>query len=326
MTPWRLPRRSVVPSIARAPPASAVRATLLASLAELQWSACAYDEMRDLAGQAGRWRLPAATARSSVVRSALHAAAQVQSLGDVEEGFATLREAQALARQGAAADQQLVRNHLTQMLVLTGRHAQALEVTRPSVAQALDRGTFGRYEVFLLANHIDALMATGAWDEVAELLEHPARPRRGTRATTWMVGSRAELLLLRGELELAREAMREYRARTPASASVSDLLWLSRGDILVALAEDDPARACAAAWRTIERAPDPRRDLILSRWILPPAMTAHADRAQLARAIGDDAAGRGGWRGGRAAGNADHGRRGAGSRGHAPRLARAVRC
>ena len=264
----------------------AVTATLLASLAELQWSACAYDEMRDLAREAKTLAAASGDRSAECRATALHAASLVQ-LGEVEEGFVALRDAQALADNGPATDQELVRNHLTQMLVLTGQHALALAETRPSVVQALERGTFGRYEVFLLANHIDALMATGAWDEVAGLLDHPGRPRRGVRATAWMVGSRAELLLLRGDIDLARETMREYRARTPASASVSDGLWLSRGDILLALAEDDPERACAAAWMAIERAPDPRRDLILSRWILPPAMTAHAERAQLARAIGD---------------------------------------
>ena len=39
----------------------------------------------------------------------------------------------------------------------------------------------------------------------------------------------------------------------------------------------------------IARAPDARRDLILGRWLMPLAMTAHADWAELARARGDDA-------------------------------------
>ena len=180
--------------------------------------------------------------------------------------------------------------HMTQVLVLGGRHAEVIEVARPTVERGLGRGVFHRYEVLLLANYIDALIATGEWNSAAELLRDPAIPRRGWRATTWLLGAQIEQLLVRGQDEAARAAMREFRARTPASSSVSDRVWLERGELRLALVEGDAERACEAASSAIGRAPDARRDMILGRWILPLAMTAHADWVERARARGDGAA------------------------------------
>ena len=108
---------------------------------------------------------------------------------------------------------------MTQVLVLGGRHVEVIEVAQPTVARGLRRGVFHRYEVLLLTNYIDALVATGEWDAAAALLQDPAIPRRGWRAWTWLLGAQTELFLLRGDDEAARAAMGEYRAQTPASSS-----------------------------------------------------------------------------------------------------------
>ena len=272
-----------------------VRATLLASLAELRWSACEYDEMRDLAAEAVAL---AAADDDLAVRCraiALHGASLAQ-LGDIDAGLAEIIRARPLAGERHSAIEGAVPNHMTQVLVLGGRHARGDRGRTADRRAGPRRGVFHRYEVLLLANYIDALMATGEWNSAAELLQVPAIPRRGWRATTWLLGAQTELLLLRGDDEAARAAMREFRARTPASSSVSDRVWLERGELRLALAAGDAERACEAASSAIERAPDARRDLILGRWILPLAMTAHADWVERDRARGDGAAlsGRGG--------------------------------
>ena len=266
-----------------------VRATLLASLAELQWSACDYDSMRALAAEA----VALAAADDDVAvrcrATALHGASLAQ-LGDIDAGLAEIVRARSLAGERSSAIEAMLLTDMTQVLVLGGRHAEVIEVAQPTVMGGLRRGVFHRYEVLLLTNYIDALVATGEWESVAALLQEPAIPRRGWRASTWILGAQLEQLLLRGDNEAAQAAMREYRAQTPASSSLSDRVWLERGEMRLALAAGDAERACGAAWRAIERAPDARRDMVLGRWILPLAMTAHADWVEQARARGDGAA------------------------------------
>jgi DNA-binding CsgD family transcriptional regulator len=283
-----LAERTLRDALVRTPGASPrTTATILASLAELKWSACEYDAMRDLAAQAVELSALDGDIAARCRALALHGASLGQ-LGDIDAALAELRQAHALSLEGPASLEEVVLTHMTQVLVLAGRHAETLAVAAPTVSRGLERGTFRRYEVFLLTNYIDSLDAAGALDQVKLILEDPARPRRGWRATTWLLGAQMDLCLRRGETVAAEVAMREYRARTPASASVSDRLWLGRGDLLLALADRDPDRACAVAWAVIDRAPDPRRDLILGRWLLPLAMTAHADRAERMRASGDE--------------------------------------
>ena len=207
-----------------AQPPSPERAQVLAALGNTLMLAWRHDDSREICEQA------LAIARAVGARRAEFTAFAVLGLdlaylGRGEDGVAQLKEALRLAEDDGVPPV-LMRTYvwLTDVLTMLGRPREAaslaaagLDVLRP----------YGIDQTGLVTNQIDALVATGEWDE-ADRVSAAALRARTARWSHLPLVHRAELEIGRGDFDDARahlEAVRPRVARVVAHGDESyDLL------------------------------------------------------------------------------------------------------
>jgi DNA-binding CsgD family transcriptional regulator len=211
--------------------------------------------------------------------------------GQVQEGFAILHQAQALA-EATGDGEAIIRLavHESDALIRTGKPQRATEVALRGVQAARQAGREASSDAAILVNNAaEALLALGRTAEAGALIDPlttgpPDRDR-------WAVHQcRVEIDVLRGDLEAATRRQQQINAighigniehaRETLQLSAELALWAGRPDD--ALPEVRQALALFTA-------PDLT---ILFGWLLAEGMRACADLAEQARARRDDYAAR----------------------------------
>ena len=219
-------------------------------------------------------------ARSAELRALSVLGSDLAYLGHGDEGLTRLSQALRLAEESAdpvALDRAYI--HLTDVLMMLGRPREsarlagtALEVLRP---YGLDHGT-------LVANRVEALVASGEWDQADRLSAAALRAITASYPHHSLI-SRAELEVGRGDfdqarahLEAARATLRLDRDLATYAAFVAELvLWERRWVDAEQIVTDGLARA----WS---------RDIAQLRvWLCAKGLRAQAELAALARARRD---------------------------------------
>ncbi|MEV6109056.1 AAA family ATPase [Streptomyces sp. NPDC051940] len=175
-------------------------------------------------------------------------------LGDTETGLAELTEARDRAHaagfHSAAVRAEI---NLSAELEALGRSAEAARIATAAARAAEAQGRRD-YQVFCLANQIEALIPLGRWDEAAEVAEYAGRIRTAAVTSRASIAhSMAQLALRRGALDSARvQADRAVAELGPlagkrfAALSLGALLTelnTARGDF--AAAREEALRAMA---------------------------------------------------------------------------------
>jgi ATP/maltotriose-dependent transcriptional regulator MalT len=128
-------------------------------------------------------------------------------LGHVDHGIAHLQEAYRIARElGDPWDLCRASFNLSEILLLDGRHEEAVTMARECADVARQVGMGGGFEWALLSNGVAALVYLGRWDEADQMLNETADTDRalvGVGRSVWLC-SRAQLRLWRGDLAAAR--------------------------------------------------------------------------------------------------------------------------
>jgi DNA-binding CsgD family transcriptional regulator/tetratricopeptide (TPR) repeat protein len=263
-----------------AQPPSPERAQTLATLGRGLMLAWRYDESLTVSEQA----LAVARAvgdRSAELRALTVLGTDLAYLGHGDEGVARLSEAVRLA-EATADPVALDRGYgdLTDVLMMLGRPREsarvaetALEVLRP----------YGRDHSTLVANRVEALVASGQWDEADRLSAAALRAITGNYPHQ-VLGTRAELEVGRGDFDQARahiEAAAPTIRQDPAVATYAAFvaefaLWERRWTDAEAAVRDGLARARS------------RHSALLRVWLCAKGLRAQAELAALARARRDD--------------------------------------
>jgi DNA-binding CsgD family transcriptional regulator/tetratricopeptide (TPR) repeat protein len=267
-----------------AQPPSSARAQALAALGSglhLAWrfeeSLSVCEEALALARTVG--------AHSAELRALTDLGSDLAYLGRGEEGLARLRQALRLA-EDSGDRLALMRAYiiLTVALMMLGRPRESARLAETG-RKVLRR--YGVDDAVFLANHIEALLATGDWDEADRL--SAAALRAMTASYPYMrLMLRADLELGRGDFEAARThleaalaTLREDRGQGIYDVFLAELaLWERRW-----IDADQAVRDALAGARS-------RQAAQLRVWFCAKGLRAQAELAALARARRDaDAAG-----------------------------------
>jgi DNA-binding CsgD family transcriptional regulator/tetratricopeptide (TPR) repeat protein len=219
-------------------------------------------------------------ARTAELRAVAVLGTDLAYLGRGDEGLARLSQALRLAEESAdpdALDRAYV--HLTDLLMMLGRPREsarlagsALDLLRP----------YGRDHSTLVANRVEALVASGQWDEADRLSVAALRAIAGNYPHQTLI-TRAELEVGRGDfdqarahLEAAAPTVREDPAVATYAAFVAELaLWERRWADARNTVTDGLARARS------------RHTAQLRVWLCAKGRRAQAELAGLARARRD---------------------------------------
>ncbi len=181
-------------------PPSPERAQVVAALGHVLMLTWRHDESRAISEQA----LALARAvgpRSAEVRALGALGVDLAYLGHGDDGVATLREALRLAEEtGAPEDLDRAYIWLTDVLTMLGRPRESARLAAEGV------NVIRRYGIEygpLLANHVEALVATGEWDEADSVSAFALRVNTANWPHIALV-KRAELEIGRGDFEAAR--------------------------------------------------------------------------------------------------------------------------
>src|SRR4029453_18651530 len=265
-----------------AQPPSPERAQALAALAHGLMLAWRHDESLVVCERALALALTVG-AKSAQLRALTVLGTDLASLGPGDEGLARLRQALRLAEErGDPLMLQRVYVMLTDVLTMLGRPRESAR--RGGGGVEIMRG-FGVDSTVTVANHIEALLATGDWDEADR--RSAAALRAITASYPYM------LLMLRAELEVGRGDFEAARAHLDAA------LASLREDRGVGIYDVD--RAELALWeRRWTEAAQAARDAVagagsrqaaqLRVWFCAKGLRAQAELAALARARRDSAA------------------------------------
>jgi DNA-binding SARP family transcriptional activator/pimeloyl-ACP methyl ester carboxylesterase/tetratricopeptide (TPR) repeat protein len=261
-------------------PPSAERAQVLAALGHALMLNFRHQESRPICEQAIALA-QAVGPRDAEVRALGGLGIDLTYLGHRDEGLAALRQALRLA-QKSSAPEDLDRSYvlLTDVLTMLGRPresaglaAEAIEATR----------RYGIEHGALHANHIEALVASGAWNEAdsvsgAALRALTAnRPHQTLLACAQLETGRGDFDAARSHLEAALASVREDERASRVYDSVAVELALSEGRWTDA---DDAVHAALARVRD--------RDAALYRvQLCAQGLRAQAELATLARGRGD---------------------------------------
>jgi DNA-binding CsgD family transcriptional regulator/tetratricopeptide (TPR) repeat protein len=154
-------------------------------------------------------------------------------LGRGEEGVAHLRRAVQLADEiGDRIGLERAYVHFTDVLTMLGRHRESAQVGETGL-EVMRR--YGIDSTLLVANQIEALLATGDWDE-ADRVSTAALRASTSRFLGWLLTMRAVVEIGRGDFEGAREhldralaMLRETREHGMYDVYVAELaLWQRR--------------------------------------------------------------------------------------------------
>ncbi len=193
-----------------AQPPSPERAAVLASLGNRLMLAWRHDESRVISEQALALAREVGARRAEFVALAM-LGIDVAYLGCGEEGLAHLESALRLAEEnGDAPDLLHAYVWLTDVLTMLGRVRESAQVA----AEALDvLARSGIDDTGLVTNQIEALVATGEWDEAERVSAAELRARTANWPHLRLV-HRAELEVGRGDFENARAHLEMAHPRT----------------------------------------------------------------------------------------------------------------
>jgi DNA-binding CsgD family transcriptional regulator/tetratricopeptide (TPR) repeat protein len=262
-----------------AQPGSPERAEALVSLAHGLMLAWRFDESL-AAGQQALTLAREIGANAVELRALSDLGRDLAYLGRADEGVEHLRRALELAEaSGDPVDLLHAYISFTDVLLMLGRPgesarlgARGLDIVRP----------FGIDSTVLLANHIEALLAIGEWDE-ADALSGTALRAVTSNFPYMLLMLRADLEVGRGSFEAARshleaalDTLREDRGQGIYDVYVAELaLWERRWTEADQGLRDGLARA-----RSRQASP-------LHVWFCAKGLRAHAELAALARARRD---------------------------------------
>ena len=207
--------------------------------------------------------------------------------GEVEEGFRLL--AQARSEPEASRDASTV-------IVLAANESSALLTwgrleagTRTGLRGFDDARKLGfgsnRAAILTLTNGVEGLLGRGRTAEAAALLD-PLTGGPVDRDNRWLHQVRAEIDLLRGQVEAAAQRPR----RMGTATDVDDARELGQRVAEVALWAGRPQQALEAVQRALQRLDDTDWGPISCGWLLTVGMRACADLAEQARARRDEPA------------------------------------
>ena len=276
----------------------AAQARSLVDLAQVHWSMNRFKEQLSAATEA------LALAERGGDRTAMKQArmmigtAQVSS-GDIEQGVAGLESLLADLSASPADLLALTAVELTYGLNIGGWYERSVAVGYAELERLRASGLYPRFAAYITTDLIDALNVLGRWSEAWALIDAPDWPRDGSRASAWMFEDEAELAAFQGDTARAQRALDEARDRVSPRDAPIDHAWLHRSEALVAMYDDRLDEASAAFEACLARSPQPAEDHPLVYWVLGPALTCEASRAQVARANRDRAAERAAVDGGR---------------------------
>jgi DNA-binding CsgD family transcriptional regulator len=260
-------------------PPSAEYAEALAALATGLMLAWRFDESLAVSEQA------LALARSigtpaAELRALLDAGRDLAYLGRADEGVDQIRDALERARDVGDA-QALLQGYvsLTDVLLMLGRPREAARQASSGLA---DMRRYGLDTTVLVANSIEALLASGEWDEADRASESAVRAM-GANFPYMLLGLRADLELGRGDFDAARThlanalpTLREDRGQGIYDVVVAELaLWERRWKDADEAVGNGLARATA------------RQAAQLHVWFCAKGLRATAELAALARARRD---------------------------------------
>jgi DNA-binding CsgD family transcriptional regulator/tetratricopeptide (TPR) repeat protein len=207
--------------------------------------------------------------------------------GEVEDGFRLL--AQARSEPEASRDASTV-------IVLAANESSALlalgrleDGTRTGLRGFDDARKLGfgsnRAATVTLANGVEGLLGRGRTAEAAALLD-PLTTGPVDRDNRWLHQNRAEIDLLRGQVEAAAQRLR----RMGTATDVDGARELGQRVAEVALWAGRPQQALEAVQRALQRLEDTDWGPISCGWLLAVGMRACADVAEQARARRDEPA------------------------------------
>jgi DNA-binding Lrp family transcriptional regulator len=265
--------------LAPAQPPSPERAQALAALAHGLMLAWRHDESLSVCEEALALARTVG-AHSAELRALIVLGTDLAYLGRGDEGLAHLRQALGLAEErGDPMMLQRVYVMLTDVLTMLGRPRESAWLAAAGLE--IMRG-FGVDSTVLVANHIEALLATGDWDEADRLSAAALRTITASYPYV-LLGLRADLELCRGDFEAAQAhldaalvTLREDRGLGIYDVYLAELaLWERRWTDA-----DQAARDALAGARSPQAAQ-------LRVWFCAKGLRAQAELAALARARRD---------------------------------------
>ncbi len=196
-------------------------------------------------------------------------------IGDVDEGIAILRESRARSIQAGLPLRTMMLNvSLTDVLLASGRYAEAVTIADEGLAEAAEGGLMTYAGGFLVGNQAEALIRSGDWRRALETLQ--AAPSSAEVLTV-----RAELLVYMGRVE---EAEADLQALLDASFPQSiQYTWPVLGieaEIARARGRLEEAREIIAGTGEVTHGSDESRYRMPLLW---QGMQIEADIAQAAR-------------------------------------------
>jgi DNA-binding CsgD family transcriptional regulator/tetratricopeptide (TPR) repeat protein len=219
-------------------------------------------------------------AQEAVVRGLTVLGSNLAYLGRGEEGVAHLRQAVQLAEQiSDRIGLERAYVHLTDVLTMLGRHRESTQVGQAGL-EVMRR--YGIDSTLLVANLIEALLATGDWDE-AERVSTAALRGITSSFLGWLLTMRGAVETGRGDLEAAGEhlaralaTLREDRVHGMYDIYLAELaLWQRRWK------DADQAVRDALSRASFQQAAQ------LRVWFCAKGLRAQAELAALARARRD---------------------------------------
>jgi DNA-binding CsgD family transcriptional regulator len=219
-------------------------------------------------------------AREAEVRGLTVLGTDLAYLGRGEEGVAVLRQAVQLAEEiGDRMGLDRAYVHLTDVLTMLGRHRESAQVGQAGLEVMRQ---YGVDSTLLVSNQIEALLATGAWDEAERV---SAAALRGITSSFlgWLLTMRGAVEIGRGDFEAAGEhlegalaTLREDRVHGMYDVYLAELaLWQRRWT------DADQAVREALSRASFQEAAQ------LRVWFCAKGLRAQAELAALARARRD---------------------------------------
>ncbi len=269
-------------AVGLAPPPSAERAQALAAFGTGLQMAWRYQESLAVCEQA--LALARATqARAAELRALTDVGSDLAYLGRGDEGLARLRQAVQLAGEtGDPMALQRVYITLTDVLTMLGRPRESARVGETGLAAIRD---YGMDHTVLAANWIEALLATGDWDEAERASVTALRTLNASYSYMALI-IRADVEIGRGHfdaarahLDAARATLREDRGLGLYDAYRAELALWERRWADAGQAIDD-----GLTWAQSDEAAQIRVQLCAK------GLRAQAELAALARARRDDRA------------------------------------
>ncbi|MEW2386396.1 AAA family ATPase [Micromonospora sp. NPDC047707] len=236
-----------------AQPPTALRARLVAYLAQRYYVERDLQRARDLAEQA----LAAASQVGDPYAEA-HAMTTLASMdgeeGRVDAARDSFRSAREVSRR-IAVPMLAVRADIEEVDLLTirGHYVDAIDLAQRGLRRAAEAGLARTLGVRVATPLVESMLAVGRWDEALEVLGHAEElaPPAGYFAA--LLGLRGQILVRRGDVDGAEAVARQARDLvpngydTPWEQYLQTLLWAE-----VSLARNRPAEAVAAVLEALD--------------------------------------------------------------------------